>query len=133
MFLPNKSQPHIIRAAAVTTTSYVAGTVVSIDEANMIGFQVTIVKNDETSFEFKVESSIDGGTTWSQQVTQSSTGGTTTLTPGIYSITGASLSATQLFNFIINPIKGDQVRISTKSTGGTPTGTVAIKAITGWC
>jgi len=130
--LPNKSTPHIIRAAAVTTTSYVEGTVVSVDEANMIGLQISIVKNDETSFEFKVESSIDGGTTFAQQVTVSTSGGTTTIVPGIYTVTGASLAATQLITLIINPIKADQIKVSTKSTGGTPTGTVAIKAITGW-
>lgn len=132
MFFPNKSKPHIVRAAAATTTSYVAGTVVSIDEANAIGVEITIVKNDETSFEFKVESSIDGGTTYGQQVTLSASGGTVTLTPGIYTITGASIAATQVITFIITPIKGDVVKISTKSTGGTPTGTVAIKCITGW-
>lgn len=132
MFLPNKSQPHIIRAAAVTTTSYVAGTVVSVDEANMIGLQITIVKADETSFEFKVESSIDAGVTWAQQLTESASGGTVTLTPAIYTLTGASLAATQVITFVVNPIKADQVRVSVKSTGGTPTGTVAIKAITGW-
>lgn len=132
MFLPNKSVPHIVRAAAATTTSYVAGTVVGMDEANMIGIQITIVKNDETSFQFKVESSIDGGTTFGQQVTLTASGGTTTLAPNEYSITGASLAATQVINFIINPIKCDQIKISVKSTGGTPTGTVAIKAITGW-
>lgn len=121
-----------MRAAAVTTTSYVAGTVFSIDEHNAVGLEITIVKNDETSFEFKVESSIDGGTTYGQQVTQSATGGTTTLAPNVYSITGASLAATQIISFIITPVKGTTIRVSTKSTGGTPTGTVGIKAIAGW-
>lgn len=132
MFLPNKSKPHIIRAATAATTSYVAGTVVSVDEANMIGIQATIVKGNETSFEFKVESSIDGGTTWAQQITESASGGTVTLTPAIYTLTGASLAATQVFTFIVSPVKADQIRVSVKSTGGTPTGTVAIEAITGW-
>jgi len=132
MIFPNKSVPHIVRAATATTTSYVAGTVVTCDEHNAIGIQITIVKNDETSFQIKVESSIDGGTTFSQQVTQSASGGTVTLVPAEYSFTGASLAATQLINLIISPIKADQIKISVKSTGGTPTGTVAIKAITGW-
>jgi len=132
MFLPNKSTPHIVRAAAVTTTSYVAGTVVGIDESNAIGIQVTIVKNNETSFEFRVESSIDGGLTYAEQIAISSTGGTTTITPNIYSVTGASLAATHSFTFIVTPIKGDTIRISTKSTGGSPLGTVAIRCITGW-
>jgi len=132
MFLPNKSTPHIVRAAAVTTTSYVAGTVVGIDEANAIGIQVTIVKNNETSFEFLVESSLDGGVTFGQQVNLTASGGTTTLAPNVYSITGASLAATQVVTFIVTPIKGDQIKISVKSTGGTPTGTVAVKCITGW-
>jgi len=132
MFLPNKSKPHIVRVAAVTTTSYVNGTVVGLDESNAIGIEVTIVKNNETSFEFKVESSIDEGLTYGQQVALSASGGTTTLAPNVYTISGASLAATQVITFIVNPIKGDAIRISTKSTGGTPTGTVAIKCITGW-
>lgn len=132
MILPNKSTPHIIRATTAATTSYVAGTVVSMDEANMIGLEVTIVKGNETSFEIKVESSIDAGVTFAQQITESATGGTVTLTPAIYTLTGASLAATQVVTFVINPIKADQVKVSVKSTGGTPTGTVAIKAITGW-
>lgn len=132
MIFPNKSIPHVVRAAAVTTTSYVAGTVVTIGEHNMIGIQVSITKNDETSFQFKVESSVDGGVTFGQQVTLSASGGTTTLAPQEYSITGASLAASQVFTFIITPIKGDQIKISTKSTGGTPLGTVAITCITGW-
>lgn len=132
MILPTKVVPHIIRAVAVPTTSYVAGTVVGIDEHNMIGIEVTYVKGDETSIELKVESSIDAGATFSQQVTLSASGGTVTLTPAIYSMTAASAAATQLFNFIISPIKGDVIKVSVKSTGGTPTGTVGIKAITGW-
>lgn len=132
MILPNKSVPHIVRAQSVLTSSYVAGTVVGLDEANMIGFECTYVKGDETSIELKVESSIDGGTTYAQQVTQSTSGGTSTLTPGIYSMTAASAAATQVFTFIVTPIKGTTVKISAKATGGTPTGTLKINAITGW-
>ena len=132
MFLPNKSIPHIIRAVAVTTSSYVAGTVVGFDEANMIGLEVTYTKGDETSIEIKVESSIDAGTTYAQQVTQSTSGGTTTLAPAIYTMTAASAATVQVFTIIITPIKGDIIKVSTKATGGTPTGTVGIKAITGW-
>jgi len=132
MIFPNKSIPHIIRTPLVLTSSYVAGTVVGIDEANMIGLECTYVKGDETSIEIKVESSIDEGTTYAQQVTQSTSGGTSTLTPGIYSMTAASAAATQIFTLIITPIKGSTVRISAKATGGTPTGTLGLKAITGW-
>lgn len=133
MFFPNKSKPHIVRAVAAPTTSYVSGTVFSIDEQNMVGLMVSYTKGDETSIELKVESSIDGGSTFYQQITQSPSGGTITIVPGIYSITAASYpSGTSNITFVISPIKGDVLRVSVKSTGGTPTGTVGITAITGW-
>ncbi len=130
-----------MRAVAVPTTSYVAGTVVSAGpegEHNALGILVDYTKGDETSIEVKVESTNDptstasGSVKWYQQVTQSASGGTVTLTPAIYSMTAASAATEQFWTIIINPVKGQMYRISVKSTGGTPTGTVGIKAILGW-
>lgn len=137
MIFPNKSQPHAVLASTQLTDAYVAGTIISVDEANMIGIIVTYVKGDETSIELKVESSIDAGSTYYQQLTQSASGGTVTIVPAIYSMTAASAAATQRFTFIINPIKGDTIKISVKETGGTLlpeplTGTCAIDMVTGW-
>lgn len=133
MFLPNKSQPHVIKGTTTLTSSYVAGTVVSVDEANFIGIMIVYTKGDETSVQIKVESSNDAGATFNQQVTQSTSGGTVTIVPAVYQITAASYpSGASDITYIINPIKADQIKISVKATGGTPTGTYKVDAITGW-
>lgn len=137
MIFPNKTtyapgQPFVFRAAAVPTTSYVAGTIASFDEHNMAGLEITYVKGDETSITIKVETSIDGGTTYGQQAAQTTSGGTTTIVPNEYLFTAASQPASALINLLITPVKGDHLRVSVKSTGGTPTGTVAIRGIFGW-
>lgn len=137
MVFPNKTsytagQAFLIKDTTALTSSYVAGTVASFDEHNMIGLEVTYVKGDETSLQIKVESSIDNGTTYGQQVTQSASGGTTTIAPNEYSFAAASMASTQVMNILINPIKGDHIKVSFKATGGTPTGTVKIRAIFGW-
>lgn len=136
--LPGRQFPSIqvIAATTLLTSSYVAGTIISTDEANMLAIDVIYIKGDETSIQIKVEGTNDttpaSGSNWYQQVTQSASGGTVTLTPGIYSMTAASASATQKFTLIINPVKGTGFRISVQATGGTPTGTISIQAFTGW-
>ena len=125
-------QPFVFRAPAVPTPGYVAGNIASFDEHNMVGLEITYVKGDETNFTIKVESSIDGGTTYGQQVTQSASGGTTTIVPNSYLFTSASYTGTTIMNILINPIKGDHIRVSVISTGGTPTGTIGIRGIFGW-
>lgn len=125
-------QPFVFFPTTTLTSSYVAGTVASFDEHNMIGLEITYIKGDETSLQIEIESSIDGGTTYAQQVTQSASGGTTTVTPNVYSFTAASMAATQRMTILINPIKGDHIRVSAKATGGTPTGTIAIRGMFGW-
>ncbi len=137
MIFPNKttystSQPFVVRSQAVLTSAYVSGTISSFDEHNMVGLEVTYVKGDETSMQLKVESSVDGGTTYGQQVTQTASGGTTTIVPNEYSFAAASMAATQIMNILINPIKGDRIKVSVKATGGTPTGQVGVRVIYGW-
>lgn len=127
MYLPQKSKPHIVRAVAVPTSSYVAGNIFSSDEHNCLGVLVKYTKGDENSIEVKVESSIDGGTTYGQQVAETASGGTITS-----SLAARTFSATGNYWFLVNPFKADTVKISVKSTGGTPTGTVGIDAITCW-
>ncbi len=137
LVFPDKSayslgQPRVIRATTVLTGSYVAGTIASFDEHNMVGLEITYVKGDETSIQLKVETSIDGGTTYGQQAVQSTSGGTTTLVPNEYSLTAASFPASQVINLLINPIKGDHLKVSAKATGGSPTGTLKIRALFAW-
>lgn len=137
MIFPNKTshaagQPFVIRASSVLTGSYVAGTIASLDEHNAIGIELTYVKGDETSLQMKVESSVDNGTTYGQQVAIASSGGTSTTTPNEYSFAAASMAATQIMQILITPIKADHIKIWFKATGGTPTGTVTARVLFGW-
>lgn len=127
MFFPNKSKPHVVRAVAAPTSSYVAGNVFSSDEQNTLGILVKYTKGDENSVQVKVESSIDGGATYGQQVTESASGGTITVT-----LAERTFTASGNYWIMISPFKADTVKISTKSTGGTPSGTVGIDAMTCW-
>lgn len=116
-----------VRAVAVPTSSYVAGTVFSMDTQNYVGISVVYSKGDETSLQVKVEFSFDGGTTYTQTAAESTSGGTIT-----GSLAERSYAATGNYLIVINPIKADTCKISVKATGGTPTGTVGVKAITSW-
>lgn len=123
MITPTKSV-HTVRADTVLTGSYVAGTEFSTDEHNTLGILVEYTKGDETTLEMKIESSIDGGTTYGQQVAESASSGTITATAAERQFTGSGNYWT-----LVSPFKADTVKISVKATGGTPTGTVAITAL----
>lgn len=126
----------VFPAATLLTSAYVAGTLISTDEANALCLDFIYVKGDETSVQVKVESTNEINATsasnWYQQVTQIASGGTVTLTPAIYSMTAASAAATQKFTILINPVKGTAFRISVQATGGTPTGTFSCQGYVGW-
>lgn len=124
MIQANKSK-HTVRASAVLTAAYVAGTVFSSDEHNTLGVLVDYTKGDETSLEVKIESSIDGGTTYAQQITETATGGSIAV-----ALAERTFTATGKYWVVVHPFKADTVKISVKATGGTPTGTVAITAMT---
>jgi hypothetical protein len=137
MIFPDKTtyspgQPFVFQAPIALTNAFVAGNVASFDEHNMVGLEISYVKGGETTLLVKVESSIDGGVTYGQQVTQSTTGGTTTIAPNVYSFTAASFPTSQVVNILINPIKGDHLRVSVMYNGGTTPGTVGVRGIFGW-
>lgn len=125
-------QPFVFFPTTTLTSSYVAGTIASFDEHNMVGLEITFIKGSETTLNVKVESSIDGGVTYGQQVTQLASGGTTTITPNIYTFTAANMAAAQVMNILITPIKGDHIRVSAQYAGGSGPGTIAIRGIFGW-
>lgn len=127
MIQPNKSKPHIVRASATLTGSYVAGNVFSCDEHNTLGVLVEYTKGDETSMELKIESSIDEGTTYGQETVEASSGGTITV-----SLAEREFTASGNYWIVISPIKADIIKISVKATGGTPTGTAEVNAQTSW-
>lgn len=126
----------VFPALTTLTSSYVAGTLISTDEANTLCLDIIYVKGDETSVTIKVESTNETtpatGSNWYQQITQSASGGTVTITPAIYTMTAASAAATQKFTLLINPVKGTGFRISVLETGGSVVGTISIQAYTGW-
>lgn len=127
MLFPNKSTPHTVRETAAPTSSYVAGTVFSMDEHNYLGVLVKYTKGDETNIKIKIESSVDGGTTYGQQVTQNASGGNVDVDLAVY-----TFDVTGNYWITVSPMKADTVKISVLATAGTPTGTVGIDAITAW-
>lgn len=128
MQIPAIKSKHTVRAVAVPTTSYVAGTAFTVDEHNYVAFLINYTKGDETSLQVQVESSIDGGTTWGVQASEG------TPSSGEIAVDDAfrTYTATGKYWLVVSPIKADQVRLSVKSTGGTPTGTVGVTAVAGW-
>lgn len=115
---------HIIRASSTLTGAYVAGIVFSIDRHNFLGLEIVYTKGDETSAQVKIEVSTDGGVTYVQQDTETISGGTITVAAG-----ERSFAATGNYAVVVDPIRAQLVKVSTKATGGTPTGTMAIVGI----
>lgn len=126
--LPLKKSKHTIRAIAVPTASYVAGTIISTDEHNYAGILVKYTKGDETSIQLKIETSSDDGTTYGQQSAEGSPSSGNIAIDSAY----RTFTATGNYWITVHPLKADTVKISVKSTGGTPTGTVGVDAIIGW-
>lgn len=137
MIFPNKTsyaanQPFVFFDDYTLTSSYVAGNVASFDEHNMVGLEITYAKGSETTFNLMIESSIDGGTTYAQQVAIAATGGTTAVTKNEYAFTAASYAASDKITLIITPIKGDHFKVWAKYAGGSAPGTVSIRGMFGW-
>lgn len=128
MFNPAIEAPEIlIRSVVTLTSSYVPGTVFSIDRKNTVGIEVIYTKGDETSASIKVEVSNDGGTTWIQQDAQSVSGGTVSESLAVHQFT-----ATGNYALVINPVRSQLMKVSTLATGGTPTGTMALRVVPSW-
>lgn len=138
LVFPNRSTVNwtVFPALTALTSSYVAGALISTDEANALCLDVIYIKGDETSIQIKVESTNEinavTGSNWYQQITQSASGGTVTIAPAIYSMTAASAAATQKFTILINPVKGTAFKVSVQATGGSVVGTYSIQGYVGW-
>lgn len=124
--IPIKKSYHTVREVAEPTSSYVAGTVFSVDEQNYLGVLVKYTKGDETSVQVQIETRVNG--VWGVQAAEG------TPSSGEIAVDDAFRTYTATGNYwiVVSPIKADAVRVSVKSTGGTPTGTVGIDAVTGW-
>lgn len=118
-----------IRASAVLTTSYVAGTVVSYANANpalrnQMNLLVDFTIGSLTSAQIKVEYSHDG-TTYFQDTFESVAAGTSTLSLGNYSIAATGKYVISL------PIKFSYIKVSVKGTGTVTSSLMTVQAIVG--
>jgi len=103
-----------VRASAIVTTSYVAGTVIgpgeNLSQNNQLIALVSFTKGSLTTLEFKFEFSHDG-TTYYQQTFGAISSGTSTDTVGEHAV-----SATGNYRIAI-PVKDNYLKISAKGTG----------------
>lgn len=116
-----------VRADAILTTGYVAGTVIDDCEGHnqlMLFFKYT--KGSLTSFQVKVEYSFDGVTFYQQTFTSVSTG---TSTGVLGSHTFAPAASANLELEI--PIKCHQVKVSVKGTGTVTNSSLKVDAVLG--
>lgn len=118
-----------VRASAILTGSYVAGTVLSYANLNpalrnQLILLVSFTIGSLTTAEIKVEYSHDG-TTYFQETFESISSGTSTLNLGVY-----QLGATGNYTIAI-PIKAAYIKISSKGTGTATNSLLAIDAVVG--
>jgi hypothetical protein len=116
-----------VRASAIPTASYVAGTV--LEETHLLNQLILLIsytKGAETSLQVKVEFSPDNSTYY-QETFSAISGGTDTDTLGVHQFT-----ATGNYRLSI-PIKDRYIKVSTKGTTGSDFvgSLVAINAIVG--
>lgn len=120
-----------VRAAAILTNSYVAGTVIGTQSSaqlqllNQLVVYVSFTKGSLTSAELKVEFSNDN-TTWYQESTAAISGGTATVSPLEYTFN----ATTQNYRIPV-PVKDTYVRISVKGTGTLTSSSMTVDAIVG--
>lgn len=126
---------YTVRAAAVLTNSYVAGSVVGPGQTanpqgenpsgmNQLVVYVAWTKSSATSLEIKVEFSHDG-VTYYQQTATSVSSATITATPANYTTTTDGNHRLEI------PIKDNYIKISAKCTGTVTSTSCAIDAICG--
>ena len=114
-----------VRAAAILTGSYVAGTDIDIvNDQNQLVINIDFTVGSLTSAEVKVEFSHDG-ITWYQETFGSISAGTDTLSLGEHAI-----SATGLYRLPVQ-IKDNHIRVSVKGTGTVTGSSMTVDAIIG--
>jgi len=114
-----------IRDAAILTTSYVAGNILSeVHDRNQLIILVDLTMGDLTSAELKVEFS-DDGTNYYQETASSVSGGTISESLGerVFTESGSYR--------VLVPINDRYVKVSAKGTGDITDSSMALKAIVG--
>ena len=114
-----------VRAAAVLTGSYVAGTdIADVYNYNQLVVEADFTLGSLTSAEIKVEYSQDG-TNFFQETFSSISGGTDSLTIGAHQMMGTGKYMISL------PLLSKIVRISAKGTGTVTGSSLSLRAILG--
>ena len=138
MLFPDRTTNNwtVIPALTTLTSSYVAGALISTDEANALCLDFIYTPGSETQLNIKIESTNEikasSGSNWYQQVTETTSGGTVTLVPAIYTMTASAAANPQNFTILINPVKGCAYRVSVEYSGGSSPGTISCQAYVGW-
>ena len=118
---------HIVRDAAILTTSYVAGNIIgNASEYNTVALEIDFTIGSLTSMEMKLEVSNDG-TNYYQQVAESTSGGSTTV-----SLDERTWTASGKYAFLITPVRAKYIKVSVKGTGTTTGSSCAIKGYLCW-
>lgn len=113
-----------IRASAILTGSYVAGTIIDTEGATQLILDVAFTKGSLTTAEIKVEFSPDG-TTYYQESSSSVASGVDTV-----SLAYHQLSATGNYRIAI-PVMDKKVKVSVKGTGTATSSLMAVDYIIG--
>lgn len=116
-----------VRADAILTTSYVAGTVIDdCEHYNQLMLALKYTKGSLTSFEVKIEYSFDG-VTFYQQTFTSVSAEVSTGKAGHHTFAPAASANLELEI----PIKCHQVKVSVKGTGTVTSSSMKIDAVLG--
>lgn len=106
-----------IRAAAVTTTSYVASSSFKLMQSqSKFALEFSVTKGSADSIEWKFEGSNDGGTTWFTEFAEAYSAGTTTAKPNVHTVAASDLGTTD--TFFVTYTRGPYflLRLKVKST-----------------
>ena len=118
--------PIVVRASAVLTNSYVAGTVISGEDTSMyrnMKILLNFTKGSLTTAEIKVEFSWDG-TNYYQETAESTSGGVITRTVAYH-----QLSATGLYWLSFTNVCAPYIKISVQGTGTVTNSLITVDAV----
>ena len=117
-------EPFTVRSAAILTTSYVAGTVISnVAHNDQLMLYISFTIGSLTSLQLKIEFSYDG-VTYYQETNGSGSGQTITQT-----LAEHTWAATGNYRIPV-PIKDRYIKISAKGTGTVTNSSLTIIALT---
>jgi len=120
----NLRKKAVVRAAAILTNSYVATDEVDITGFSRVGIFFALLAGSLTSFEYKVQQSVDGGDTWHDITAETVT--LTTITDGQPYYT---IAATDQNSFKGVYAWGERLRLQVKGTGTLTSSSLAVTLV----